>query len=594
MYTLKERFRCCVVIVFIIVMAAGQVSAQVTTEVLWQRCLGGSLDDIGFRVCQTSDGGYACMGYGASADMDFADSHGSEDILITKLHADGTVQWSRVLGGTAEDRAIDLLEASDGSIMVVGNTYSNDGDVTANHGEMDIWLVRLSSLGTIVWQHTYGGSGNEVLGQLEEAVDGGFLIHASTGSGDGDVVGFHGGNGFDNWMFKIDAAGTVEWSRAIGGSAHDGGGHMVRMADGGILVNFSFTGSNDGDVTNHHGEGDCLLVKLNSSGVVQWTRAIGGSLAESGSDAVELSNGDIMLLGTTASSDGDITTNHGESDVLLARLNSSGDLLWTRTYGGALYDAGLNIVAATDGGFVLGCTSASNDGDVLGNHGANDAWLVKVDANGALLWQRSIGGSSGEIASMVQDTGGGSLFWGSTTSNDGDVEGSHGGVEFWLAKLSTEGDLRWQRCLGGSDDDTFKCLIQPTDTTYVAFGFTESNDGDVSGNHGARDMWVVKLKAIGPTEAPECALFIPNAFSPDNSSKNDTQCLYGTACIRSMSFNIYDRWGTKVFESTDPYVCWDGNYNGQPLDPGVFVYHLSATMTNGEIVERQGNITLMR
>ncbi len=568
--------------------------AQVTTEVLWQRCLGGSLDDIGFRVCQTNDGGFVCMGYGASTDMDFAASHGSDDMLITKLNADGTVQWSRVLGGSSEDRAVDLLEASDGSILVVGNTYSDDGDVTANQGETDIWVVRLSPLGAIIWQRTYGGSGNEVLGQLEETADGGFLIHASTGSGDGDVVGFHAGIGFDNWMFKIDAAGALEWSRALGGSGHDGGGHMLRTADGGVLVNFSFTGSNDGDVTNHHGEGDCLLIKLSSTGGVEWSRTVGGSLADSGSDAVELSNGDIMLLGTTASSDGDIPGVHGSSDVLLARLNSNGDLLWTRTYGGSMYDAGLNIVPATDGGFVLGCTSASNDGDVVGNHGGNDAWLLKVDASGNLLWQRSLGGSSAENASLMQDASGGYLFWGATASDDGDVEGSHGGVEFWLVALSPDGHVRWQRCLGGSGEDTFKWLIQPTDTTYVAFGFTESNDGDVSGNHGARDMWVVKLKALGPSEPPECVLYIPNAFSPNASNKNDTQCLYGTDCITSMSFKIYDRWGNKVFESSDPNACWDGTYNGQLLDPAVFVYHLSATLNNGENVERQGNITLMR
>jgi gliding motility-associated-like protein len=89
-------------------------------------------------------------------------------------------------------------------------------------------------------------------------------------------------------------------------------------------------------------------------------------------------------------------------------------------------------------------------------------------------------------------------------------------------------------------------------------------------------------------------IFVPSAFSPDVSGKNDQQCVHGTECIATMTLGIYNRWGNQVFETTDPEACWDGTYNGQALDPAVFVYHLIATLTNGETLERQGNITLMR
>ena len=96
---------------------------------------------------------------------------------------------------------------------------------------------------------------------------------------------------------------------------------------------------------------------------------------------------------------------------------------------------------------------------------------------------------------------------------------------------------------------------------------------------------------------PDCNaanIFVPNAFSPDVSGKNDQHCVHGTECIASMTFGVYDRWGNKVYESTDPKACWDGTDDGQALDPAVFVYHLIATLNNGELVERQGNITLVR
>ena len=90
-----------------------------------------------------------------------------------------------------------------------------------------------------------------------------------------------------------------------------------------------------------------------------------------------------------------------------------------------------------------------------------------------------------------------------------------------------------------------------------------------------------------------CEVFVPNAFSPNASGRNDQQCVYGD-CISSMLFRIYDRLGNRVFETTDAKICWDGLHNGEPLNPGVFVYVLNATLTSGETVERQGNITLVR
>lgn len=109
------------------------------------------------------------------------------------------------------------------------------------------------------------------------------------------------------------------------------------------------------------------------------------------------------------------------------------------------------------------------------------------------------------------------------------------------------------------------------------------------------DTACVLITVVPPV--PICTtanIFVPTAFSPDQNGANDFQCIRGIDCIGTMRFNIYDRWGNKVFESSDPTVCWDGTFNDQPLDPAVFVYHLSATLNNGDSVERQGNITLMR
>ncbi|MBL7944984.1 MAG: gliding motility-associated C-terminal domain-containing protein [Flavobacteriales bacterium] len=568
--------------------------AQVTTEVEWQRCLGGSDAEWGSRIRPTSDGGFICTGFGSSYDGDMLGNHGTDDMFVVKLNADGAVQWKRVLGGSLSEFGFDCMEMADGSYMIVGNSYSTNGDLTTNQGNRDLWVVNLSPNGEIIWQRTYGGSGTELGGTMLGTSDGGFLLQLTTSSNDGDVVGFHDGVGTqDHWLLKIDGSGAVVWNRALGGSGFDAGSKLIETADGGFLVILQ-TESTDGDITNYHGNTDCCLVKLSQTGNFQWSRCVGGTQRDNGFDILELDNGDIMFLGATASSDVDITLNQGGYDVFLAKLTSTGALLWVRTYGGSVDDDCRSMVRTDDGGFFLAGSSTSNDGDVSGNQGGGDAWLLKVDANGVLDRQRSYGGSMNEWTFLYGMDDGGFLLSGITESNDGNAVGNHGENDLWLVKVAATGDLIWHRCLGGSNVDWGYLQASSSDGGHVAIGYTESNDGDVSGNHGGRDMWVVKLKLTEPTVPSECALFVPSAFSPDNSAKNDAQCLYGTDCITSMTFNIFDRWGNKVFESTDPEACWDGTFNGQALDPAVFVYHLRATLANEEVVEKQGNITLVR
>lgn len=604
MYTLPRLLRCPKLTATLLIglLDLGTVTAQVTTQVEWQRCIGGSgFDDAGPGFTRTDDGGFVVVGWGESNDGDAIGAHGGSDILVSKLGANGVVQWSRALGGTSFEFGTSCLEASDGSIFVMGNTVSADGDVIGASGTQDIWVVKLSPQGTLLWQRTYGGSESEnAIPHIRETPDGGLLLHGLTTSVDGDVTDLNGPGAQDHWIVKLDAAGDVEWNRTLGGSGGEYGIDVIPTTDGGYIVNFAYVRSNDGDVVDLNGADDLWLVKLSATGAIVWSRTIGGSDIETGMDAVVLPDGAIVILGHTRSSDGDIQTNRGNYDILLAKVSSGGTLLWTRTYGGSQQDTGSDLVPSADGGFLVMASSNSNDGDITTGFGGQDIWVLKVNANGDLLWQRTFGGSGFELGLLAEPTDDGYLLCGSTFSSDGNIEGHQGERDLWLAKINEQGDLAWQRCLGGSGADQARLRAVLEDGSLVAYGYTESNDGDVSGNRGGRDLWVVKLRVDEPdrpeepVEPLECALYIPTAFSPDATGKNDEQCLYGTDCITSMQFGIFDRWGNKVFETTDRNTCWDGTHNGQALDPAVFVYHLTATLLSGEIVARQGNITLMR
>lgn len=173
--------------------------------------------------------------------------------------------------------------------------------------------------------------------------------------------------------------------------------------------------------------------------------------------------------------------------------------------GGAGNDSAHDIWQTIDGGYVVAGSARSNDGDVSGNHGYSDMWVVKLDANGVIEWQRCLGGSDDEYAESVQQTAdGGYIVAGRTWSTDGDVAGNHGiSQDAWIVKLDSQGAIQWQRCLGGGREDEAYSIQQTLDGGYVVAGSTESNDGDVVGNHlyldvyPTHDAWVVKLDGFG-------------------------------------------------------------------------------------------------
>src|SRR5690606_15934938 len=156
-------------------------------------------------------------------------------------------------------------------------------------------------------------------------------------------------------------------------------------------------------------------------------------------------------------------------------------------------DIAYSIQQTFDGGYILAGESNSTDWDVTGNHGGFDYWVVKISDQGSIQWQNSLGGSGNDRAnSIIQTTDGGYIVTGYSNSTDGDVSGNHGGVDFWVVKLNNQGVIEWQKSLGGSNSDAAYNIQQTEDGGYVVAGLSSSNDGDVSENQAGEDFWVVK------------------------------------------------------------------------------------------------------
>ena len=407
---------------------------------LTQRTLGGREKDYFPRahgsgaVAQTPDGGFILTGTVGSNDGDISGQHGMYDIWVAKLSASLVLEWQRCLGGSKIDVAGGIVPTSDGGYALVGTTSSTDGDVGKGHGSADAWVVKLDAVGKIVWQKCYGGTGYDTGIAIVEVADGGFVFAGATNSRDGDVSGNHGG--IDIWVVKIDKSGVLAWQKCIGGTLADYPNSLQKTSDGGFVV-AGLTESNDGDVKGNHGNGDMLVAKLSGAGAVEWLRAVGGSKNDEGMSARQTSDGKYIVAGWTNSTDGDITNPKGGKDALLVLLDAAGKVVWARNYGGSKTDYAFSVVEAGGGSFAFAGETFSSDGDVSLFKGASDAWVVKVSATGAVTSSLCLGGSDRELAGSIiaLAKGAGYLVAGWTGSSDGDVKGHHGGSDIWLVKL---------------------------------------------------------------------------------------------------------------------------------------------------------------
>ncbi|MDQ3100973.1 MAG: T9SS type A sorting domain-containing protein [Bacteroidota bacterium] len=410
--------------------------AQSQPDIEWQRNLGGSLDDIAASIQQTSDGGYILCGTTYSNNGDVSGHHGNEDIWIVKLDLEGEIVWQRCLGGSQGENGDQILELTDGGYLVLGGTSSNDGDVTGNYGMIDFWLARLDSDGTLIWQHCFGGSLNDSPNDIKATPDGGFIIAGSSRSSDGDVTSNAGIT--DYWVLKLDADLDIEWQRSYGGTGVDEVFAIALTSDGGYILN-GFTSSNDGDVSGAFGMEDYWVVKLNAVGNIQWQRPCGGSSSDFSRGVMELSDGSFMATGSSLSTDGDITDPLGSWDSWSIRLSALGQLLEDISNGGPNSDGGVGVVEAGDGGMIFCGSSSSNDGDVPNNQGGSDAWLFRRDMNGSILWTIALGGSqSDSFWKMSPTNDGGYITIGQSSSSNGDLTGNYGFTDIWVVKFGAD------------------------------------------------------------------------------------------------------------------------------------------------------------
>ncbi len=439
-----------------------------------------------------------------------------------------SIAWQNTIGGADFDRPDSIIQTSDGGYLVAGTSESDiSGDKTENsNGEEDYWVIKLNNSGTIVWQNTIGGSLDDTVTSVEETTDGGFIVGGRSNSDiSGDKTENSNGN-YDYWVLKLNASGSIEWQNTIGGSNFENLTTISQTTDGGYIIGGYSNSDISGDKTeNSIGGYDYWVVKLDASGTILWQNTIGGSNDDFASSISQTTDGGYIFSGKSNSDiSGDKTENsNGEDNYWVVKLDATGTILWQNTIGGNDYDFVGYTRQTTDGEYILGGWSYSNiSGDKTENSiGGADYWVLKLNDSGIIQWQNTIGGTDDDYLDILSQTTDGGYILGGTSYSDisGDkTENGRGFGDIWAVKLNSGGTIEWDKTIGADSDEDEPSLVIPTaDGGYLCSVKSESDiSGDKTENsQGFFDYWIIKLDGSLGVEDNVLAntLVYPNPFN---------------------------------------------------------------------------------
>ena len=346
-------------------------------------------------------------------------------------------------------------------------------------------------------------------------------------------------------------------------------------------------------------------------GVVEYVKTFGGSGEDEAIGVVEANDGNYVFLGSTSSNDGDITDKTTtDNDFWVLKVDKQGQKLWSKTYGGSESDKATGITKTSDGGFVLSGHSRSDNGDVGGNEGFHDYWIVKIDSQGNIIWESNFGFSGSDQAlSVIQTADGGyfaSGFLDVTASggqgNDGPTHNpEHGVGEYWGIKMDANGEKEWRRYFGGTNNDRSYDVAQTTDGGFLMIGASESLDFDKVDPKGSYDFWVVKVGADGEKDWTKSygGAEIDVAYAVTRATDGNYIIVGDTRSIDqdvSTPLGNADAWAVK-FNQNNGNIIWEKTYGGNQfesarsikrLSNGTYLIAASTRSANGDVSNNIG------
>lgn len=445
----------------------------------WVHAYGTSSGEEAYSVQQTSDGGYVIAGNTTTF---------GEDMWIVKLDSSANISWQIRYGQEYQDIAYSIQQTSDNGYIVGGSTFIN-----MSGRETDIWILKLNSTGAVIWSNWYGGISDEWVNSVQQTSDGDYIAAGTTYS--------FGTGGCNVWVSKLNSAGGTTWQKTYGIGNADEAYFIQQTNDTGyIMAGSTYSASSSYDM---------WILKLDATGNVIWQKSYGGTNSDYARSVKQTSDSGYIAAGSTSS------FGAGGSDAWIIKLDSTGTIIWQRAYGGVNSDEAYSVLQDSDGSYIIAGRTNSFGA------GLYDFWLLKIDSNGNIIWQKTYGGTLNDYARSVIKTSDGSFLVAGSGASFGT-----GGLDFWVMKINPSGNIGSCSIMNNST-----ATVSNSNATVVNTNATVSSSPSSSGSVFANSSYTIGDDTI-------ICQNLPPGTVPDNDNYPGTPLTLSKSGI-----NLVLAWG---------------------------------------------------
>ncbi|MFL9845531.1 T9SS type A sorting domain-containing protein [Flavobacterium rhizosphaerae] len=480
-------------------------------------------------------------------------------LICSSLNAQD-ILWEKSYGGKHADYLLDAQPTADYGFILAGASLSKKtGNKTEdNQGNLDYWIWKMDEEGNEDWQKNFGGSGADILYSIKNTHDGGFIL---AGTSDSSVSGCKKDlcrGREDIWILKLNAKGSEEWQRTIGGPGQDLVKNIAQTIDGGYIVG----GSSSSDISpeilkggidkygkneKNRGNLDYWIIKLDEVGEVEWQKTLGGNYVDRLESIQQTKDGG-YIVGGYSNSPGSYDKEfegYGDGDYWIIKLNKRGDTQWQKVLGGEQDDHIAAIIQLKEGGYIAGGNSISqtSGNKTKYNKQGTDFWVIKLDEKGGVLWQETYNTSHTDILTSLVENDDGTLLLGGYAQSEifGDTKRKTDkkDINDYIAlKISADGEEIWKGVVGSKGEDILKRLTETRDGGYLLSGTSKGEiSRDRNSAKGQQDFWVVKLEDKEKKKNEEKVIIeaIPNPARPFTNIIVGFEFTSGTASVFDLS-----------------------------------------------------------
>jgi Ig-like domain CHU_C associated len=536
--------------------------------------------------------------------------------------------WDKRFGGAdGPDYEPKLLKVNGGYLLAGTSRSSNSGDRTdvnrggtQNNTSADYWIIKVDDNGNKLWDKAYGGSGDEFLSNIILLSDGNYMISGWSNSGIGGEKSEASRGGKDYWIVKIDANGNKIWDKTYGGSGdeslYNNAVDIKETSDGFILGGSSISGVG-GDktlpaITN--GYYHFWILKLNQQGGKVWEKTFGGTGGEMFTSLEVLGNSEYLLFGQSqspanATIGNKASMNKGNSDYWLVKIDSNGNKIWDKSYGGTGYDYSKSMAYTNDGKITMVGQSASpksfdKSRSQIGPFG-EDIWIIQVDTSGTKIWDKTYGGYRYEYTGkmcITPKTQSGFIITASSDSEKGYDKSENprkdyyenNTSDYWIFEINENGEKVWDKTFGGNNGEAPTNVIVENNAIIIGGVSWSGLSGDKSQfNNGPGNFWLVKMNYCQP-----------NVINSIILCKNDSTFLTAQSCPNASTVKWSNGETVQTISvkpsvtTTYKAICISTDGGCQSDSSLVFTVNVTTTLpptitsSNTSICQSGGSVTL--